>query len=447
MSPAQGELGTASSGGTSSSSTSLGVGRAPWLSADRTGIATGSLNGASPSTAVADGVGRAPGLSADRTGIATGSLGGTGLPAAAAGGVGQAQRSGADQTGSAVGSMDGTGPGSAAAGGGPTQGPSLGETGTDSRALNGGATSAVGTGAGNQYRTSGGTQNGVIVPSTAGAGSIAGNDSAGGQMPDVLPQSDGAATSSRNQGPTSASDGSEPSTQPAGEQLAPYPSDLRPNRGFNGEDVQISSPGGADQPLGSTLGGEFSPASSAANSGFGMPWSSSTTASDANNTSGGAAPASTSSTSSSAAQGSGFALGQDVGPKPDSSNDMFMPPRPRDTPPMGSIDVPFEIVVVCRRFDVLLQPGGYRLTARAIKEQGVKSDGLLAREIRAIVHRRAVVDPMIRPRPAIKFRVEAGGADTFWMARRQLLFSLPEWPMSLQVSGSQEPHVFSKETW
>ena len=65
----------------------------------------------------------------------------------------------------------------------------------------------------------------------------------------------------------------------------------------------------------------------------------------------------------------------------------------------------------------------------------------------AIVHRRAVVDPMIRPKPAIKFRVEADGADTFWMARRQLLFSLPEWPMSLQVSGSQEPHVFSKETW
>jgi len=114
---------------------------------------------------------------------------------------------------------------------------------------------------------------------------------------------------------------------------------------------------------------------------------------------------------------------------------------------MGSIDVPFEIVVVCRRYDVLLHPGGYRLTARAMKGQGGGSDGLLAQEIRAIVHRRAVVDPMIRPRPAIKFLVEADGADTFWMARRQLLFSLPDWPMSLHVSGSQEPHLFSKETW
>jgi hypothetical protein len=114
---------------------------------------------------------------------------------------------------------------------------------------------------------------------------------------------------------------------------------------------------------------------------------------------------------------------------------------------MGSIDVPFEIVVVCRRYDVLLHPGGYRLTARAMKAQGGGSDGLLAQEIRAIVRRRAIVDPMIRPHPAIKFLVEADGADTFWTARRQLLFSLPDWPMSLHVAGSQEPHLLSKDTW
>jgi hypothetical protein len=114
---------------------------------------------------------------------------------------------------------------------------------------------------------------------------------------------------------------------------------------------------------------------------------------------------------------------------------------------MGSIDVPFEIVVVCRRNDVLLHPGGYRLTVRAMKEQGGGSDGLLAREVRAIVRRRAVVDPMIRPKPAIKYLVEAGGADTFWLARRQLFFALPDWPASLQVAGSEDPHVFSKEAW
>jgi hypothetical protein len=114
---------------------------------------------------------------------------------------------------------------------------------------------------------------------------------------------------------------------------------------------------------------------------------------------------------------------------------------------MGSIDVAFEIVVVCRRHDVLLHPGGYLLTVRAMKERGSSTDGLLAREIRAIVRRRAIVDPMIRPKPAIKFLVEPDGADTFWLARRQLLFCLPDWPMSLHVSDSQQPRLLNKETW
>jgi len=114
---------------------------------------------------------------------------------------------------------------------------------------------------------------------------------------------------------------------------------------------------------------------------------------------------------------------------------------------MGSIEVPFEIVVVCRRYDVLLHPGGYRLTLQAMREQGAGNDGLLAREIRAMVHRRAFVDPMIRPKPSIRFLVETYGAQAFWTARRQLLFSLPDWPMSLQVSNAQEPHVLSEETW
>jgi hypothetical protein len=124
-----------------------------------------------------------------------------------------------------------------------------------------------------------------------------------------------------------------------------------------------------------------------------------------------------------------------------------LPPRPRQVPPMGSIEVPFQIVVVCRRYDVLLHPGGYRLTVQAMKEQGGGSDGLLAREIRAMVRRRAIVDPLIRPRPSIRFLVETYGSDAFWTARRQLLFSLPDWPMTLQVSSSQEPRVFSEEMW
>lgn len=124
-----------------------------------------------------------------------------------------------------------------------------------------------------------------------------------------------------------------------------------------------------------------------------------------------------------------------------------MPPLPKPSPTMGRIEVPFEIVVVCRDRDLLLHPGGYRLTTQAMKEQGGGKDGLLVREIRALVLQRAQVDPMIRPRPSIKFLVESNGSETFWSARRQLMFSLSDWPMSLQVVESQSVHVFNKETW
>jgi hypothetical protein len=115
--------------------------------------------------------------------------------------------------------------------------------------------------------------------------------------------------------------------------------------------------------------------------------------------------------------------------------------------PTGAIDVAFEIVVVCRRKDVLLHPGGYLITTQLLREPRGNKDSLLARELQAMVRKRAMVDPMIRPGPAIKFLVETGGDETFWLARRQLLFALPDWPVSLQLSGSHDVRLFNKEAW
>jgi hypothetical protein len=115
--------------------------------------------------------------------------------------------------------------------------------------------------------------------------------------------------------------------------------------------------------------------------------------------------------------------------------------------PFGSIEVPLEIVVVCRRNDLLVHPGGYRLTKAALEEKRPGDDGLLVREIRAIVWKRAVVDPLVRPKPSIKLLVESNGGSTFAIARRQLFFAVPKWPVSLQVAGSQEPHIFKQGTW
>ena len=70
------------------------------------------------------------------------------------------------------------------------------------------------------------------------------------------------------------------------------------------------------------------------------------------------------------ASGSTLSFGPDFGPASDSSKEKTVPPPPKPVLTMGSIEVPFEIVVVCRQRDLLLHPGGYRLTTQAMKEQG-----------------------------------------------------------------------------
>jgi len=148
------------------------------------------------------------------------------------------------------------------------------------------------------------------------------------------------------------------------------------------------------------------------------------------------------------AQGSpNLSFDQDSSSKRDSSDEFSVPHIALPDKPTGSIDVAFEIVVVCREQDLLLHPGGYVVTAQRLREPRDNKESLLARELRAMVRKRAIVDPMIRPRPSIKFVVETNGDDTFWLARRQILFALPDWPVSLQVSGSHDVRVFDKGTW
>jgi len=340
----------------------------------------------------------------------------------------------------AGGQSQGSGPGSVMLGTAATGG-----TGSSS-ATGDGATSS-GARPEDPSQASGGNQTDVVAPPAGGTGSTASDPRLGGKFPALDPPPNDAGTTPGN--PSSSSGGSAPPSQPMIGQLAPYPSDLQESHGSSsGVGLASSFSATSQPPLASSLAGEFSPSSSSTNPSFGMPSSSSTsTAANTSSSMGGMPLGSTPSTSSPQSSSSSFSWGQDAGSNSDSKTEMIVPPRPRPAPPMGSIEVPFEIVVVCRRYDVLLHPGGYRLTLQAMREQGAGNDGLLAREIRAIVRRRVLVDPLIRPKPAIRFLVETYGAQAFWTARRQLLFSLPEWPMSLQVSSSQEPHVFSEETW
>ena len=145
-----------------------------------------------------------------------------------------------------------------------------------------------------------------------------------------------------------------------------------------------------------------------------------------------------------------LSLNPDPDSEPESMKEFALPMISQIDRPPGAIEVPFEIVVVCRRDDLLLHPGGYRLTAQALRDgraKEINQPSLLQRELRALVRRRSEIDPLIRPKPSVRFLVENDGGTTFWIARRQLMFSGLNWPMSLQVAGPQSRHVFNEETW
>lgn len=114
-------------------------------------------------------------------------------------------------------------------------------------------------------------------------------------------------------------------------------------------------------------------------------------------------------------------------------------------PEKGSIrlEVPFEIVVACGPDGVVIHPGGYHLSPKALKSK----DGLLTKELKSVVRLRQQVDPMIRPRPSIRFLVEPGGNDTYWDARRQTLMSGLDWPITLQVGDTSVLGQLARESF
>ena len=113
--------------------------------------------------------------------------------------------------------------------------------------------------------------------------------------------------------------------------------------------------------------------------------------------------------------------------------------------PTKTIEVPFEIVVVCEGDGLVIHPGGYRISGPLLESQ--RKDSILVRELLAVANQRAAADPTIRPLPRVKFLVESGGSPMFWAARKQILFSGLGWPMSLQVTGTQDPHVLGQVGW
>ncbi|MHC5544157.1 hypothetical protein ACYOEI_38510 [Singulisphaera rosea] len=114
--------------------------------------------------------------------------------------------------------------------------------------------------------------------------------------------------------------------------------------------------------------------------------------------------------------------------------------RKRDSWEPRKIDVPLEIVVSCGPDGVVIHPGGYRLSAKALEGK----DEILARSLMGVVRLRQQVDPMIRPRPSIRFLVEPGGEKIYTLARRRTMLSGIDWPTTLQVADMRVLDLFTR---
>ena len=91
--------------------------------------------------------------------------------------------------------------------------------------------------------------------------------------------------------------------------------------------------------------------------------------------------------------------------------------------PSKTIEVPFEIVVVCEPEGLVIHPGGYRISGAVLESR--KKDGILVRELLGVAQQRAAADPTIRPQPRVKFLVESGGSPMFWAGASR--FCSPAW--------------------
>ena len=106
-------------------------------------------------------------------------------------------------------------------------------------------------------------------------------------------------------------------------------------------------------------------------------------------------------------------------------------------------DVPFEIDVACGPDGLVIHPGGYHLSLKAMREQ----NGLFAQYLETTVHLRRQLQPTARLRPRVRFLVEVGGSTTYWEARRQTVLSGLDWPVTLRAADSGLGDVFPKESW
>ncbi len=96
-----------------------------------------------------------------------------------------------------------------------------------------------------------------------------------------------------------------------------------------------------------------------------------------------------------------------------------------------------DLVIACSAEGVTIQPGGYRLSHKALEE-----GQLLLGRLKSI----AESEGGPKRQPILHFVVEPGGQKTFWLARKQTTFTGLDWPATLRLAEGDGLRSFSRET-
>ena len=217
-------------------------------------------------------------------------------------------------------------------------------------------------------------QQGRMMPATAG--SVGGTAADLGTPSSVIARATaGGSTGTTNSGSAPGDASSQPNQGDQAGTLQGSPG----SNGSSGISGSVSSASPSQPGLAVSLPGGLTSASSGSSSGFGMPPYSTSAPPSSSSSAGGMPLDSLSMTSSSpSSPSSSFGQNSSAASNSSTSDDLIFAPPPRQSSPPGSIEVPFEIVVVCRANDILLHPGGYRLTSQALRQQAVNKNSLLA---------------------------------------------------------------------
>jgi hypothetical protein len=152
--------------------------------------------------------------------------------------------------------------------------------------------------------------------------------------------------------------------------------------------------------------------------------------------------------SSSSSAGGGNMAGMPAGmPTPTLTNrsaamaldEMEPPKRSHDEKPVP--EGVLQMVVVCGRDGLTLEPGGRQLRLAELKA----NNGMLLTSLQSIVRSKQQAEPLTFWHPRVHFLIEPGGDASYREARRQTILAGNGWPVTLQIAAADSLRLNTQE--